>query len=101
MPHLVAEVAALPRVAVIVALGRIAFDSRLAPARRTAAIVVRPRPSFGHDAAYEMPDGYAVIGSYHPSRQNTNTGRADAGDDGCGVCEGETAASALGSRLRL
>jgi uracil-DNA glycosylase family 4 len=71
--HLVAEVAALPRVAVIIALGRIAFDS----AWRLLAdleIVVRPRPPFGHDAAYEI-DGYTVIGSYHPSRQNTNTGR--------------------------
>ena len=71
--HLVAEVAALPRVAVIIALGRIAFDSawRLLADR---GIVVRPRPPFGHDAAYEI-DGYMVIGSYHPSRQNTNTGR--------------------------
>jgi uracil-DNA glycosylase family 4 len=71
--HLVAEVAALPRVAVIIALGRIAFDSawRLLADR---GIIVRPRPPFGHDAAHEV-DGYMVIGSYHPSRQNTNTGR--------------------------
>ena len=71
--HLVAEVAALPRVAVIIALGRIAFDSawRLLEDR---GIVVRPRAPFGHDLAYEI-DGYMVIGSYHPSRQNTHTGR--------------------------
>jgi uracil-DNA glycosylase family 4 len=71
--HLVTEAAALPRVAVIIALGRIAFDSawRLLADRGT---VVRPRPPFGHDTAYEI-DGYTVIGSYHPSRQNTNTGR--------------------------
>ena len=71
--HLVAEAAALPRLAVIIGLGRIAFDSawRLLADR---GIVVRPRPLFGHDAAYEI-GGYTVIGSYHPSRQNTNTGR--------------------------
>ena len=71
--HLVAESAALPRIEVIVALGRIAFESawRLLGDRR---IEVRPRPAFGHGAAYSH-GGYTVIGSYHPSRQNTNTGR--------------------------
>ena len=73
MPHLVAEVAALPRVSVIIGLGRIGFDAawRLLADR---GIVVRPRPLFGHDVAYEI-GGYTVIGSYHPSRQNTNTGK--------------------------
>jgi uracil-DNA glycosylase family 4 len=71
--HLVAEAAALPRVQVIVALGRIAFEAawRLLGDR---GIDVRPRPPFGHGAAYSH-DRYTVIGSYHPSRQNTNTGK--------------------------
>ncbi len=58
---------------VIVGLGRIAFDAawRLLADR---GIVVRPRPPFGHGAVYETA-GYTVIGSYHPSRQNTNTGK--------------------------
>ena len=69
--HLVAEVAALPRIEVIVALGRIAFEAawRLLDDR---GIEVRPRPAFGHGATYSHRR-YTVIGSYHPSRQNTNT----------------------------
>jgi uracil-DNA glycosylase len=72
--HLVAETAALARVRIIVALGRIAFDAtwRLLADR---GIVVRPRPAFAHNAAYAAGGGYTVIASYHPSRQNTNTGK--------------------------
>jgi uracil-DNA glycosylase family 4 len=72
--HLVAEVAALPNVRVIVALGRIAFDAtwRLLAER---GIEVRPRPTFGHGRVYRTRGGPTVIASYHPSRQNTNTGK--------------------------
>lgn len=71
--HLVAEAAALPRIEVLVTLGRIAFDAawRLLADR---GVVVRPRPAFGHGVVYTN-GGYTVIGSYHPSRQNTNTGK--------------------------
>jgi uracil-DNA glycosylase len=71
--HLVAETAALPGIEVIVALGRIAFEAawRLLADR---GVEVRPRPAFGHGAACSH-GGYTVIGSYHPSRQNTNTGK--------------------------
>jgi uracil-DNA glycosylase family 4 len=71
--HLVAEVAALPRIRVIVALGRIAFDAawRLLAER---GIVIKPRPQFGHGVIVPT-DGPTVIGSFHPSRQNTNTGK--------------------------
>jgi uracil-DNA glycosylase family 4 len=77
-PHLVAEVAALPRLAVIVALGRIGFDAawRLLAGR---GVSLRPRPVFGHGLQYEPANAPVVIGSYHPSRQNTNTGRLTAG----------------------
>ena len=73
-PHLVAEVAALARLKVIVALGRIAFDAawRLLGER---GIDIRPRPAFGHGLAYHPDGGPSVIASYHPSRQNTNTGK--------------------------
>jgi uracil-DNA glycosylase family 4 len=72
-PHLVAEVAALARLEVIVALGRIGFEAawRLLADR---GITVRPKPAFAHGAVYRPAGGPAVIGSYHPSRQNTNTG---------------------------
>ena len=75
-PHLVNEVAALPRVKVIVALGRIGFDAawRLLDGR---GIHIKPRPAFGHGVVVPTP-GPTVIGSFHPSRQNTNTGRLTA-----------------------
>jgi uracil-DNA glycosylase len=73
-PHLVAEVAALPRVRVLVALGRIGFDAawRLLAER---GVTMKPRPPFGHGLVYHPDNGPAVIASYHPSRQNTNTGK--------------------------
>jgi uracil-DNA glycosylase len=73
-PHLVAEVAALPRVRAIVALGRIGFDAawRLLADR---GVMVRPKPLFGHNLIYRPAGSPAVIASYHPSRQNTNTGK--------------------------
>jgi uracil-DNA glycosylase family 4 len=72
--HLVAEVAALPRLRAIVCLGRIGFDAawRLLAAMGT---IVKPRPPFGHGLAYFPEGAPAVIASYHPSRQNTNTGK--------------------------
>jgi uracil-DNA glycosylase len=75
-PHLVAEAAALPNLRVILCLGRIGFDAawRLLASR---GIVVRPRPAFGHAVVYRTP-GPTIIGSYHPSRQNTNTGKLTA-----------------------
>jgi uracil-DNA glycosylase len=76
-PHLVAEAAALSRLRVIIALGRIAFDAswRLLAQR---GIVVKPKPAFGHGLTYQPDGGPAVIASYHPSRQNTNTGKLTA-----------------------
>ena len=73
--HLVAEFAALPRVQVIVALGRIAFDACLSLVADRGARI-RPRPAFGHNRVSQFgPDIPALVASYHPSRQNTNTGK--------------------------
>jgi len=77
LPHLDAEIAALPRVRVVVALGRIGFDAYVALLARRG-LVVWPRPPFGHAAAHRLPNGQILIGSYHPSRQNTNTGKLTA-----------------------
>jgi uracil-DNA glycosylase family 4 len=74
LPHLQAEIDALPRVSVIVALGKIAFDAYLHLLKRRD-IVVRPRPAFAHAARYRLPNGQTLVGCYHPSRQNTNTGK--------------------------
>ncbi len=73
-PHLRAEIDALPNLQVYVALGRIAFDacwSLLAE----RGVQPRPRPIFEHGAVYRTPGGPAIVASYHPSRQNTHTGR--------------------------
>jgi uracil-DNA glycosylase len=71
--HLIAEVASLPHLRAILCLGRIGFDAawRLLA---SGGIVARPRPSFGHGAIYRT-SSFTIIGSYHPSRQNTNTGK--------------------------
>lgn len=74
LPHLQAELDALPQVKVIVALGKIGFDAFLQLLKRRG-IVVRPRPVFAHAARYRLPDGQWLFGCYHPSRQNTNTGK--------------------------
>ena len=74
LPHLAAEAAALPDVRVVVALGRIAFDAYLQLLKRQH-VVISPRPRFGHGTSYVLPNGLTLIGCYHPSRQNTNTGK--------------------------
>jgi uracil-DNA glycosylase len=74
LPHLDAEVAALPRVRVVIALGRIGHDAYLRLLRHRG-IVVRPKPPFGHGSHARLPNGQTLIGCYHPSRQNTNTGK--------------------------
>jgi uracil-DNA glycosylase len=77
--HLEAEMAALARASVVVALGRIASDAywRLVAARGHAP---RPRPRFAHGHVVPSPLAAvpSLVESYHPSRQNTNTGRLTA-----------------------
>jgi uracil-DNA glycosylase family 4 len=77
LPHLDAEIAALSRVRVIVALGKIGFDAYL-QLLKVRGVVVRPRPHFAHRSVAVLPTGQTLIGCYHPSRQNTNTGKLTA-----------------------
>jgi len=74
-PFLAAELRLLPRVRVVVTLGRIAHDAFLKAAEWWQRLPPRARPPFAHGAATTLPDGVVVIASYHPSRQNTNTGK--------------------------
>jgi uracil-DNA glycosylase family 4 len=69
-PYLAGRMAALPRLAAIVALGRIAHDSTLA-----ALGVRRAAFPFAHGARHDVGPGLAVFDSFHCSRYNTNTGR--------------------------
>ncbi len=77
LPHLEAELAALPNVRVVVALGKIGFDAYL-QLLRMQGTAIRPRPPFGHAVAHALPNGQLLVGCYHPSRQNTNTGKLTA-----------------------
>jgi uracil-DNA glycosylase len=60
---------------VVVALGRIAFDAYLSLLRDRALIERRSSFAFGHGVEHTLPNGIALISSYHPSQQNTSTGK--------------------------
>lgn len=72
--HLLAETAALTRLRAVVALGRVAFDGywRL---MADSGTMLKPRPKFQHGLVCEPPGAPPIVASYHPSQQNTNTGR--------------------------
>ena len=65
-----------PRVRLVVALGRIGHEAWLRAAGWWS-LPARQRPRFAHGAETRLPDGTILMCSYHPSRQNTNTGRLD------------------------
>ena len=69
------EMKLLKHLRVVVCLGRIAFDGLLAYEQRKGQLVSRNGFAFAHGAEYKLPDGLTVITSYHPSLQNTNTGK--------------------------
>jgi uracil-DNA glycosylase family 4 len=73
--HLTAEVAALPKVRVVVCLGKIAWDAYLAHLLGQGIIERRSAFTFRHEAEYRLSNGITLLGSYHPSLRNTNTGR--------------------------
>jgi uracil-DNA glycosylase family 4 len=73
-PFLARELDALPRARVLLALGNIGWRACLAHLESQGAEIPRPRPAFAHGA--EVPLGrFVLLGSYHVSQQNTQTGR--------------------------
>lgn len=74
-PFLLEELRLLAHTRVVVALGKIAWDAYLRARREAGLAVPRPLPRFGHGATAPMPDGITLLGSFHPSQQNTFTGR--------------------------
>ncbi|MHB1021430.1 MAG: uracil-DNA glycosylase [Acidobacteriaceae bacterium] len=74
-PYLDEEVAALSKLRVVVCLGKIAFDGYLAHLLRTGVLESRRGYTFAHGAVYALPNGTHLLASYHPSLQNTNTGK--------------------------
>ena len=72
-PYLKAQIAALPALRVVLALGRIAHDSTL----KSLGAKLKDHP-FGHGAVHALPGGPTLVDSYHCSRYNVNTGRLTA-----------------------
>jgi uracil-DNA glycosylase len=70
LPYAAEELALLPRVRVVVCLGGYAWE-----AAGRLLDLERPRPHFGHAAEHALRDGRTLLGCYHPSQQNTFTGR--------------------------
>jgi uracil-DNA glycosylase family 4 len=74
-PWLEAELELLPRIKVIVALGQLAWSQILRSLGDRGLFLPRPRPRFRHLAEASPEGGPVVLGSYHPSQQNTFTGK--------------------------
>jgi uracil-DNA glycosylase family 4 len=74
-PYVREELRLLQGVRVVVCLGKIAFDHYLKVGREEGRTLPSPLPSFGHGESYRLPWGVMLIGSYHPSQQNTFTGK--------------------------
>ncbi len=74
-PWLDQEMTLLADLRVVVCLGRIAFDGLLAHEMRNGALKLRSQFVFAHGAEYKLPGGLIAIASFHPSLQNTNTGK--------------------------
>jgi uracil-DNA glycosylase len=69
------EMAGLKKVKVVVALGKIGFDAYLSYLKRQGLLASRKSYVFKHGASYRLPDGKVLLASYHPSNQNTQTGK--------------------------
>jgi uracil-DNA glycosylase family 4 len=74
-PYLVRELEALPRLRAIVCLGKFGWDQVVRTLRRSGSALPSPLPRFGHAVAVPIEGGPTLVGSYHPSQQNTFTGR--------------------------
>ena len=75
-PYITREIQLLADLRVVVALGRIAFDAFLRAYADSGRVAPQRKPPFGHAVESQLPDGGPLlISCYHPSQQNTQTGR--------------------------
>ncbi len=78
-PWVLREIRALPELRAVVALGGFAWGQLLRLLREGGHALPVPQPRFGHAVEVPLPGGLTLIGSYHPSQQNTFTGRLTTG----------------------
>jgi uracil-DNA glycosylase len=74
-PYLIQELKWFRQLRVVIVLGKIAFDSFLAAHLAAGGAIPKPRPKFAHGASFELSADLRLICSYHPSQQNTFTGK--------------------------
>lgn len=74
LPYMVRELDLLTEIRVLIALGSFAWASALKALALRGETIPRPKPRFGHLAEAQIGD-YVLLGSYHPSQQNTFTGK--------------------------
>lgn len=74
-PFLEGELSLLHNVSVVMPLGRIGYEAWLRASGWWQRLAPSDRPQFGHGMETTLPNGNTLLCSYHPSRQNTNTGR--------------------------
>lgn len=74
-PYLLEELRLLRDLRVVLGLGKIGFDAAFDALREVGLTTLKVRPKFGHGAYFEVADKLFLLGTYHPSQQNTFTGR--------------------------
>jgi uracil-DNA glycosylase family 4 len=74
-PYLLRELELLTELRVIIGLGKIGFDAAFDATRQVGLTDLKPRPRFGHATEVKLSTRLTLLGTYHPSQQNTFTGR--------------------------
>lgn len=74
-PYLLREFALMPQVRVLLGLGKVGFDAAFDAARASGLTAMAKRPAFGHGVEVTLSERLLLIGTYHPSQQNTFTGK--------------------------
>jgi uracil-DNA glycosylase family 4 len=74
-PYMLKELQLLKNIIVVIGLGKVGFDSVVESYRQLGLIELNNRPKFSHGAEYKLNNHTMLIGSFHPSQQNTFTGR--------------------------
>jgi uracil-DNA glycosylase family 4 len=74
-PFLLREIELLRMVRVVVGLGKVGFDNAFNAYRELGLTSLKTRPEFAHGATYRLNEDVTLIGSFHPSQQNTFTGK--------------------------